>query len=95
MTTIEETRAEIQQIDSEILALIKKRVDLAEKVLDAKRKENLSINDEEQNRVVINRAMDEATELNLDTAAIKKIYETLIQMSIDKQYELSGNGNLP
>ena len=95
MTTIEETRAEIQQIDSEILALIKKRVDLAEKVLDAKRKENLSINDEDQNRVVINRAMDEAIELNLDTAAIKKIYETLIQMSIDKQYELSGNGNLP
>ncbi|MFP4654370.1 MAG: chorismate mutase [Methanohalobium sp.] len=95
MTTIEETRAEIQQIDSEILALIKKRVDLAEKVLDAKRNENLSINDEEQNRVVINRAMDEATELNLDTAAVKKIYETLIQMSIDKQYELSGNGNLP
>ncbi|WP_292486493.1 chorismate mutase [Methanohalobium sp.] len=95
MTTIEETRAQIQQIDSEILELIKKRVDLAEKVLDAKRKENLSINDEEQNQVVINRAIDEATELNLDTAAIKKIYETLIQMSIDKQYELSGNGNLP
>ncbi|ADI74485.1 chorismate mutase [Methanohalobium evestigatum Z-7303] len=95
MTTIEETRAQIQQIDSEILALIKKRVDLAEKVLDAKRKENLSINDEEQNQVVINRAIDEATELNLDTAAIKEIYETLIQMSIDKQYELSGNGNLP
>lgn len=95
MTTIEETRAEIQQIDKEILALIKKRIDLAEKVLDAKRKENLSINDEEQNKVVVNRAMDEATELNLDTAAVKKIYETLIQMSIDKQHELSGNGNLP
>lgn len=95
MTTIEETRAQIQQIDSEILGLIKKRVDLAENVLDAKRKENLSINDEEQNQVVINRAIDEATELNLDTAAIKKIYEILIQMSIDKQYELSGNGNLP
>jgi chorismate mutase len=95
MTKLEEVRKELQHIDVEIISLIEKRVKLAEKVLEAKKHIDKSINDEDQNQVVLNRTVNEATERNLDTGAIKEIYKILIQMNIDRQHELSGEGNLP
>jgi len=95
MNKLEDIRKELQQIDIEIISLIEKRVKLAEKVLEAKKHIDKSINDEDQNQVVLSRAINEATERNLDTGAIKEIYKILIKMNIDRQHELSGEGNLP
>ncbi|WP_406659576.1 chorismate mutase [Methanolobus sp. ZRKC3] len=95
MTNLEEVRAEIKMIDFEIIDLIHKRIDLAEKVLDAKKKDVMKITDTSQNHVVLDRAIDAATEKNLDTGSIKDIFEILIKMSIERQHELSGEGNLP
>ncbi len=95
MTTLEEVRTEIADIDYEIVDLIHKRVDLAEKVLEAKQKDVMKINDTSQNHVVLDRAVGAATESNLDTGYVKEIFEILIKMSIARQRELSGDGNLP
>jgi chorismate mutase len=40
--------------------------------------------------LVLKKAMDLATELNLDAGAIKTIFEILITMSVQKQQELQG-----
>jgi chorismate mutase len=88
-------RKEIEEIDRELLALIDRRVNLAEKILESKKINGTSINDRKQNEVVINRALNAATELNLDVGSIKDIFEILIRMSIERQNELSGKGNLP
>ncbi len=95
MSELEVVRKEIEKIDREILALISRRVNLAEKVLESKRINGTSINDRTQNEVVINRAVNTATELNLDVGFVKNIFEILIQMSIERQEELSGKGKLP
>ncbi|AFV24966.1 chorismate mutase [Methanolobus psychrophilus R15] len=95
MTTITEVREEIAGIDREIVELIHRRVSLAEKVLRAKQKECIQINDGTQNQVVLERATDAATERNLDTSSIKEIFQILIRMNIERQHELSGEGNLP
>lgn len=95
MSELEDVRREIEEIDREILALIDRRVNLAERVLESKRINGTSINDQKQNEVVINRALNAATELNLDLGSIKTIFETLIKMSIERQNELSGKGSLP
>ncbi|MGP8319638.1 MAG: chorismate mutase [Methanosarcinaceae archaeon] len=95
MNELEDVRTQLQQIDIRIISLIEKRVKLAEKVLDAKRHIDKSINDEDQNQIVLSRAVNEATERNLDTGAIKNIYRILIRMNIERQHELSGEGNLP
>lgn len=95
MSELEAVRKEIEEIDREILSLIDKRVNLAEKVLESKRINGTSINDRKQNEVVINRALNTATELNLDVGSIKEIFEILIRMSIERQNELSGKGSLP
>ncbi|NPE27278.1 chorismate mutase [Methanococcoides sp. SA1] len=95
MTAIEEVRNKIEQIDYEIIKLIEERIDCATDVLDVKKKEHMSINDGTQNHVVLDRATNAATERNLDSGAVKEIFEILIRMSIERQHELSGEGNLP
>jgi len=95
LSELEDVRREIEEIDGEILALIDRRVNLAERVLESKRINGTSINDQKQNEVVINRALNAATELNLDLGSVKSIFETLIRMSIERQNELSGKGSLP
>lgn len=95
MSELKTVRKEIEEIDVEILSLINRRVNLAEKVLESKRINGTSINDHKQNEVVINRALNSATELNLDVGSVKAIFEILIRMSIERQNELSGKGSLP
>ncbi|WP_292467626.1 chorismate mutase [Methanolobus sp.] len=95
MSTIKEVREEIEHIDSEIIQLIHKRVGMAAKVLEAKKKEAININDPSQNSVVLDRAADTAVELNLDVSAVKEIFNILITMNIERQQELRGEGNLP
>jgi chorismate mutase len=95
LSELESVRKEIEEIDKEILALIDRRVNLAERILESKRINGTSINDQKQNEVVINRALNAATELNLDLGSIKAVFEILIRMSIERQNELSGKGSLP
>jgi chorismate mutase len=95
LSELEAVRKEIEEIDMAILALIERRIDLAEKVLESKRINGTSINDHKQNEIVINRALNAATEHNLDVGLVKAIFEILIRMSIERQNELSGRGSLP
>ncbi|HXY87839.1 MAG TPA: chorismate mutase [Candidatus Acidoferrales bacterium] len=93
---IENVRSEIAVIDRQIVDLITKRTRLASEILKAKRAAGVKhINDEKQNKNVLNRVVDMATERNIDAGSVKKIFEILIAMNQDIQHELSGEGNLP
>jgi chorismate mutase len=93
--TLETVRKEIAQIDEELLRLMARRMELASRVLEEKRKRDMPINDDRQNELVLKRAMERATELNVDPAGVKEIFSILIRMSIDRQHEMAGEGNLP
>ena len=90
-----DVREKIETIDKEILKLIADRTELAGTVLELKKADGKRITDKGQEQVVLNRSIDYATELNLDIGSIKQIYEILIRMNIERQHELSGEGNLP
>ncbi len=92
---LSDVRKRIEELDGGIVKLIAERTDLAGTVLELKKVGGTGILDTEQNHVVLNRAIDLATELNLDTGSIRDIFEILIRMNIERQHELSGEGNLP
>mgnify|MGYP001768038674 CR=1 FL=1 len=85
-----EHRLEIEDIDEKIIRLIDQRINVAKKIFEAKKSEGMQINDPEREKQVLRKAMDLATELNLDTGAIKGVFEILIRMSVQKQHELQG-----
>lgn len=95
MKKLEDIRIEIETIDSEIIKLIGSRTNLAWDILQAKKNEGKPINDEEQNQTVLARVSNIATECGLDSGEVKKIFRILIKMSIERQHELRGEGNLP
>lgn len=92
---LKEVRSKIEKLDSQILSLIEQRTALAKDVLEAKKAEGRPINDVEQNNVVLGRVANAATERGLDGEQVKEIFEILIRMNIERQHELSGEGNLP
>jgi len=93
---IEKVRGQIAVIDAEIVELIARRTDLASDVLRAKRADGFSqIDDERQRERVLSRAVDMATERNIDAGSVKQIFEILIAMNLEMQHGLSGEGNLP
>jgi len=93
--SLEDLRAEVQRVDREIIRLIDKRVRLAEDIFESKKALGVKIEDKNQEKLVMKRALDNATELGLDAGAIKEIFATLIRMSLEKQHELLGENNLP
>ena len=92
---IEDVRNEVKKVDLEILRLLAKRMQLAGRIVEIKKKQGLAINDDKQNDLVIKRAMEKALELGLDTGAVKELFTIMIRMSISRQHELSGEGKLP
>ena len=93
---IEEVRSQVASIDEQIIDLIARRTELALHILQAKRADGFTqINDEQQNKCVLNRAVDLATERNIDAGSVKRIFEILIAMNLEMQHGLSGEGNLP
>lgn len=93
--SLESVRGEISRVDEELLRLVSRRMELAGLVLEEKRKLGLPINDDRQNEQVLKRAMERATELNVDPAGVREIFSLLIRMSIDRQHEMAGEGKLP
>ena len=85
-----EHRKEIEAIDEQIIRLIDQRNKMAKNIFEAKKQEGLQISDPEQESLVLKRAMDLATELNLDAGALREIFNILIRMSLQKQHELLG-----
>ena len=92
---LKEVRAKIEKLDNQILHLIEQRTALARDVLEAKKAEGKPINDVEQSKLVLDRVTNAATERGLDGEEVKRIFEILIKMNIERQHELSGEGNLP
>lgn len=92
---LREVRAKIEKLDSQILSLIEQRTALAKDVLEAKKAERKPINDVEQSKLVMDRVANIATEKGLDGEEVKRIFEILIRMNIERQHEMSGEGNLP
>ena len=87
---LSEHRKEIEVIDEKIIRLIDQRNKMTKNVFEAKKLEGLAISDPEQERLVLGRAMNLATELNLDAGAITDIFSILIRMSLQKQHEFLG-----
>ncbi|NLM28901.1 MAG: chorismate mutase [Methanomicrobiales archaeon] len=85
--SLDAVRNEIQKIDEAIIDLVIERQMLAVRIAQLKQERGLPIRDEEQRRVVLDRAIAHAAGREIDPVAIQEIFEILIGMNEEQQQE--------
>ena len=78
-------REAIEDVDREILTLLKKRMELVEGVARAKLETAAPFRDRSREEQVIQRLRHLATELGLDAHEIERLYRDIMEMSIGRQ----------
>jgi len=92
---LEHVRAEISKVDADIIRLIAKRQELANRVAEIKIRDGIAIQDKKRTAEVLESVFNQAVENRIDPVSVQKIFEILIDMSEERQHERSGDGNLP
>ena len=85
---LKSAREEIENIDIQIIGLIKKRQDCALLIHNAKKEGNVSVRDEKQREAVLKRAYERAEKEGLSPEMTTEIFRILIEMNEKKQNDL-------
>ena len=85
--SLDELRAEIAEIDRELVELMAQRTYVAETIARVKDEEGLPTTDEAQERIVMERASENADRFDLKPAVIRDVFQLLIELNKDEQRE--------
>jgi len=85
--SLEELRAEIQEIDHDIVELIARRTYVADTIAQVKAQQDLPTTDEQQERAVMERAGDNAQQYDVDANLVKAMFRLLIELNKVEQRE--------
>jgi chorismate mutase len=84
---INELRAQIDDIDTEIVKAIKKRFDIVNKISQFKKTHKIPINDFKREKEVLDNREALAKKYNLDTKMIKEVFTLIVNSAIKFQFE--------
>jgi len=86
-TSLDELRAEIEDIDREIVELIARRTYVADSVAQVKAERDLPTTDESQEARVMERAGRNAEQFDVDSNLVKAVFRLLIELNKVEQRE--------
>jgi chorismate mutase len=78
-------RRKIDEIDEQILRLLKERFEISKKIGETKREHRISLRDYEREGEVYRNVMKRASQLGLNPPEVKAIYREIIAMSVHAQ----------
>ncbi|WP_254862718.1 chorismate mutase [Halovivax gelatinilyticus] len=85
--SLDELRAEIEEIDRELVQLIARRTYVADTIARVKDQEGLPTTDEAQEARVMDRAGENADRFDVDSNLVKAIFRLLIELNKVEQRE--------
>lgn len=85
MKTMDQLRDEVDAIDTKILDLLSKRMELVEKIAVQKKNSNLSIVDKKREEQVKQNWILKGRSLDLQNKQVQNILEEILEMSKEKQ----------
>ena len=85
--SLDDLRAEIEEIDRDIVELITRRTYVADSVAQVKEEEDLATTDESQEDAVMERAGENAEKFDVDANMVKAIFRLLIELNKIEQRE--------
>lgn len=86
---IEELRKRIDQVDLELLKLLKERAKLASEILEVKKKLGLPFKDAKREKEILEKVKAKAVELSLDPALTEDIFKRVIGLSTSFYRDIS------
>lgn len=78
---LETLREEIDEVDWQILKLIKRRMEISKKIGTFKRLNDLPIIDSEREKQLISNRLKQGTAIDLNESLVRKLFHLLIQDS--------------
>ena len=85
--SLDELRAEIEGIDRGLVELMAQRTYVAETIARVKAEQGLPTTDEAQERVVMERASENADRFDLDPEVVRDVFRLLIELNKRSQRE--------
>lgn len=87
---LEDYRKQVDDVDKEILFLIKRRFQLAKKIAEYKKKNDIEIHDIDREEEIINKCIALAKEMKIPSSFIRKIYQEILEESkIEMQHYIA------
>lgn len=86
---IEELRKRVDQVDAELLKLLKERSELASKILEAKKKMGLPFKDVKREMEILESVRAKAIDLALDPTLTEEIFKRIIGLSTSSHRDIS------
>ena len=83
---LDKLRSRIDKIDDELIDLLEQRLKIAKAIAEYKVKHNLSIEQPEREKAVLEKLMHRAKKKGLNHKFIKELYELIFQESKDLQF---------
>jgi chorismate mutase len=84
---LDELRAEIAEIDEDLVELIARRTYVADTIAQVKSERDLPTTDEKQEQAVMDRAAENAERFDVDANLVKAIFRLLIELNKVEQRE--------
>ncbi len=88
---IEQLRKEIDKIDEEIMSLLKKRLDAAEKIAEEKKKAGVQVYDQKREEQVIEKAKNLARQKGIPEESAEQIFSEIIKQTRKHEHDLRFN----
>lgn len=91
MDTIKNLRKIIDEIDSQILDLIKSRIEVVVEIGEAKKQNNIDVIDEKREQEIYDRLIEKAKQKGVKPELVKKVWKLLLETSYDIERGKNGN----
>ena len=91
MNTIKNLRKIIDEIDNQLLDLIKSRMEVVIEIGQVKKQNNSEVVDEKREEEIFNRLAAKAAEKGVKPEIVKKVWKSLLEISYDIEGGKDGN----
>ncbi|MBN2724087.1 MAG: chorismate synthase [Deltaproteobacteria bacterium] len=86
--TIGDLRTDISRLDLELISILQERMNTVEKIADLKKLSGIPVKDPSREEELWNFWLSEIERSDLDKSELKKIFDIIIKMSVEKQNSL-------
>ena len=87
---LKDLRVEIDEIDREIIALLKKRLNTVERVIATKKEHGLPVRIDERIRAVIDGREALAQQMGIAEGFVRSVYETIVEQDLSVRRTANG-----